>query len=312
MPIPISRDTRLEQIDTSVIEALLLNDADEDIYHDFKEGIDSDAASDKYQMRKTLVSFANTFGGFVFFGILDRANRHGKRLLDRVVGLRDTDELGRRITQKYLERGLCIPLLTFEGPRIVSLKTADVAVIKVPRSERRPHAIKKDIDTPLEFWARGSGTARPMDCDHLLIEVDQSREMRGWLNALYIDLEGVLITARENMQLVNRWDVLASNFNSIVHSESGNLLRILSNDVPLVRKLFDLKREIALAMDVYNILISKSAVAQAPHQPSQQIMSCNNDIAARSRLIEMKAVELLRYLTDNYQTVRELRAPPGN
>lgn len=199
----INQDTRLEAVDEDTITSLLANEVDEDIYFDFKEGMDSTSDDDKHNIRKALVSFANTGGGFLFFGILDKNNKQGKRGVDRAVGVGRTDELGRRITQKYLDRGLCLPLIVFEGPRIVQVWGNNVAVVKVPRSERRPHAVKKTQDGVLEFWARGSGTVRPMDYDYLVTELDQSREARGWLNALYIDLKGVLTTAQYNQRSVS-------------------------------------------------------------------------------------------------------------
>src|SRR5262249_53436744 len=154
----LSPTSDLATITASMITAALREDEAEDIYYDFKEGMDSDDLNDIHRIRIAIASFANTFGGFLFFGILDKRNKLNRHGVDRVCGLTSTNELGRRITQKYLSRELCIPLVDFEGPRIVQVDKKSVAVVKILRSSIGPHAVKKGADLPLEFWWRGSGT----------------------------------------------------------------------------------------------------------------------------------------------------------
>ena len=100
--ILIQPNTKLQDFTEQDIVEFFKNDPDENVYYDFKEGIDSSDDKLKYQMRKTVVSFANTFGGFLFLGVLDKNKK--KIGLDRLIGLKDAKELGKRFTQKYLER----------------------------------------------------------------------------------------------------------------------------------------------------------------------------------------------------------------
>ena len=241
-------------------------------------------------------------------GILDKG--HGKIGLDRLAGVTNTAECGKRITQKYVEKGYCLPAIFIEGPRILPIDGVDVVIVKVPRSDRRPHAIRKALDTPLEFWARGAGTATAMDYDYLITEIDQSREARGWLNALYIDLIGVLSTAKENQQIYHQQGRMATGFTSIVAEESGSLLRVLSTDIDLIRRLFALKHDIVAANDDYRMILQgilPQAPAFAHANRETYIEAAHNEMVQHSRMIQWKANDLLEYLRDTYPTVGDLK-----
>jgi hypothetical protein len=304
MALQITQNTKVGEITPDVIKDLLNNDNDEDLYFDFKAGIESTEVDKVHSIRKSFATFANTLGGFLFLGVLDKSNKEGKTKLDRIVGLSDTKELGKRITQKYLDKGLAIPIISFEEIKIINVDGKDVAVVKIPKSEKRPHAIKKAQDTPLEFWARGSGTARAMDYTHLLLEIDQSKEERGWINALYLDLESVIAISKQNIAQAGKNDSLPNKYNSIISKESGNLLRVLSNDVKLMRHLFPLRQQIALADDQRDRLSAQSVLPMS--DMAQIITNGNNDMAERGKQIEANAVKAMDYLFENYPSAREL------
>src|SRR5262245_54638324 len=115
----IGPNTLLDEITSAVIEHLLQSDSDEGLYFDFKAGFDSPDKTQSHKVRKAFASFANAEGGFLFLGILDKETK--KRGLDRVVGVSDTKELGKRITESYLKGGMVVPTLTFEEPRVLDL-----------------------------------------------------------------------------------------------------------------------------------------------------------------------------------------------
>lgn len=306
MTIQINQTTPLETITEQVIGDLLQHDADEDIYFDFKEGLDDTHDRAKCAIRKAFASFANTFGGFLFFGILDKGNAQGKHGLDRLVGVSATEELGRLITQKYLDRGYCIPVIDFEGPRVIKVAGKQIAVVKVLASDKRPHAIRQALDRPLEFWARGAGTARPMDYSHLLLEIDRSREARGWLIALWLNLSSIIAVAGDNVTFNGRMDVLPHRFDSIIFHELGNLMRTLGSDITLMKRLLPLKEQLTLAND------AREHHNDRPIQPlltrDQIIVQMNVDLASRSRQVKEAAIEITDYLAENYAQVREIIA----
>ncbi len=306
MGLQINQNTKIEEITEDVIKDLLINGNEEDLYFDFKEGFDSLEADKVYSIRKAFATFANTLGGFLFFGILDASNTAGKTKLERIVGITDAKEVGKRITQKYLDKGLTIPIISFEEIKVIKIGGKHVVIVKIPKSDKRPHAIKKAQDTTLEFWARGSGTARAMDYTHLLLEIDQSKEERGWVNALYLDLESVTATCKQNMVQAGSNNSLPNKFNSIISKESGNLLRVLGNDVKLMRHLFPLRQQLALADDQRDRLSAQSVLPMSNME--QIIINGNNDIADRAKKIEANAVKAMDYLFENYPTARELVA----
>ena len=143
MGLQINQNTKTEEITEEVISDLLVNNSDEDIYFDFKEGFDSTESEKVHAIRKAFATFANTLGGFLFFGILDKNNHQKKENLARIVGLKDTKEIGKRITQKYLDKGLTIPLINFEEAKILKIEGKEIAIIKITKSDKRPLQLKK-------------------------------------------------------------------------------------------------------------------------------------------------------------------------
>lgn len=132
MATQITQQTTLAEITADLVEDLLRSDSDEDIYFDFKEGLDSKDPKSVHAIRKAIASFANTLGGFLFLGVIDKGNTN-KQGLGRLVGVANATELGKRITQRYLGRDLCIPAVHIEGPQILSVTGYDVAVVRIPR-----------------------------------------------------------------------------------------------------------------------------------------------------------------------------------
>jgi len=82
-----------------------------------------------------------------------------------------------------------------------------------------------------------------MDYSHLLSEVDRSREERGWLIALAIDLDLLLKKADKAMKQAfnDPVDELPERFHSIIQTNIGDLLRVLGTDAILAEKLLPLR-----------------------------------------------------------------------
>ena len=90
-----NQHSKLKEITAEVLKSLLDNDKGEDIYFDFKAGVKIKSEEYKYQVRKSIASFANTFGGFLFFGVKDNKKKHR---LNRLEGLNKNPELGKEFS----------------------------------------------------------------------------------------------------------------------------------------------------------------------------------------------------------------------
>jgi hypothetical protein len=314
MATQITQQTTLAGITPALIDELVRNDSDETIDFDFKHGPDSQDPKSAYNVRKAFASFANTRGGFLFFGVLDKASTN-KQGLDRLVGVNNTSEFGRQITQRYLGGELCIPMVHFEGPAILTVRDKAIPVIRIPRSSNRPHAIKEKADRVLEFWARGAGTARPMDYSYLLSEVDRSREERGWLIALFIDSDSLIAKAEktEQMAFADPVYVLPPKYNSIISGSLGDLLRVLGSDVAVTQKLLPLKdllHEADAAWDHTDSVARQRLPFERPSShPTmthvERVRQLKMDLGTKARRITTIAIELRDHLVASYPTVKE-------
>jgi hypothetical protein len=317
MAIQITDLTPLTEITDRVIEELLENDYDESLYFDFKAGIEGTTDSEKHAMRKALTSFANTRGGFLFLGILDKNNREGRTGLDRLEGLQETAELGKRIVQKYLGPAVCFPALPIDQTAVVDVRSKSIGVVHVRQSEARPHAIKFGPDRSLEFWVRGTGTAQPMDYAQLLSEMDRSREARSWLIALALELESVIKKAKSSNSRAtgDPPDELPERFNSIIQTNAGDLLRVLGYDSVVVEKLIPL-RDLLDDADAEREYMQARAREQPPYTPSVTPTRAQWEWTDRMRQLKMKTsgptlqiaiqAEILRnHLVQTYPDVRQ-------
>lgn len=88
------------------------------------------------------------------------------------------------------------------------------------------------------------------------------------------------------------------------------MLRVLSADVDLVRRLFPLRQELQSANDTFNQIISHHILPIAAHleavNQKQLVEPANSEMGMKSITIEAKAKDLMTYLVDHYATIKEL------
>lgn len=299
----INQHTKLEDITSDLVKSLLEQDKGEDIYFDFKAGVKTDNQNYKYKVRKCLASFANTFGGFVFFGIQDNKSKQG---LSRLEGIERNAELGKEINDKFLSGGLCVPGIDFEGPHFVNLDDKNIAVIKILVTEKKPYAIKEDANSSFEFWSRGSGTAKPMDYFEIVRLVEEGREKRNRLISLFLDVEEIISIADSNISGKDSDRTLPRKYNSIIAKEWGGLVSILSSELELLRKLFPLKTLLVGADDARDYLFSQSVLPL--NNKTELVKNGNLNASAQAEHIKKQAESLKSYLFEKYSGIREFVA----
>ena len=99
---------------------------------------------------------------------------------------------------------------------------------------------------------------------------------------------------------------LPNKYNSIISKESGNILRVLGNDIKLMRLLFPLRQQLTSSDDVRDRLSAQSVLPLS--NITQIITNGNNTISQRAIDIEPNATKAMDYIFENYPTVRELVA----
>lgn len=308
----LTPDTNLEDIDDLLIAELLLMDLSEGLYFDFKYGIEGNSDHEKHAIRKAIASFANTLGGFLFLGIHDKRTSAELSGLGRVVGIPTTDELGKRVTQKYLQPHVCSPTLLIEQATVVLIDGKSIGVVKIPQSSGRPHGVRFLPDRPLEFWARSAETAVPMDYGYLVSEMDRSREFRGWLAALKADLDAVIRKADEmsNKSTADPQDDFPAAFNSIVTSNLGDLLRMFAVEREVAEKLISLKDSLLTADacwdHMHSLALQRPPYSPFPEQRTQawidQLRIRRSNIALPAGNVSFHARNLKSYLDQTYAT----------
>lgn len=127
--------------DYEIIRQLVIEDYYETDTFDFKPVLaprhQDQKKRDDYiqQLLNTVCAFANTYGGFIVFGIEDQKNKKGE---DRIVGLDRTDlatEFGDKI--KNVDPTV---YYNFKNPPIkIPHKAKVIFVVHIPCSTTRPH-----------------------------------------------------------------------------------------------------------------------------------------------------------------------------
>jgi Putative DNA-binding domain len=128
-------------------------------------------------LRRAVSAMANSAGGWIVFGVKDRAT--GLRARDRIVGIPIGGDLRREFGDKL---GGIQPEVYFDAsPAIVPLPSATdrgVFIVRIPVSLRRPHQV---TETGV-FYRRGDGgAASPMSYyevrDQLLLTEERGRKL---------------------------------------------------------------------------------------------------------------------------------------
>jgi hypothetical protein len=111
-------------------------------------------------IRRTVCSMANTDGGFILFGILDRKEQVAC-LEERIAGIPIEADLRKEFGDKILT---IQPEVYFEAiPRALLIpkdSSRGIFVVRIPKSQRRPHMVSS---TGIYYRRGENGTAIPMN-----------------------------------------------------------------------------------------------------------------------------------------------------
>jgi predicted HTH transcriptional regulator len=146
-------------LDYSALVALVESRRSEDQGIEFKEVLRPQAPDQRsqylYQLRRAAASFANTAGGCFLFGVADQQDSLSGEA--RLVGLKPQGDHLKELAD-VLGPEIDPPLDYIPGnPPVLCPSGNIVLVVRVPRSPRRPHAVKRPGGTLTEFWKREAG-----------------------------------------------------------------------------------------------------------------------------------------------------------
>lgn len=257
----INELTSLEAFDEKLIQKLMDENRPEDMYLEFKEMISAPRgeANHIYRVRKTLAAFANTFGGFIIFGIVDSQDsvRKGR---DRIVGINETTphtELGTLLISKFLNPTLCEPQINIEGPKCVDVDGATIVIFKICRSKGNPHGIRKEPDCPIEFWERGP--ARAVIMSYASIKDGFERlDKTALITSITLDLEVYKHKIGEMLKTLDGKVFVLPQFAVPGWSyDMANIVKLCRNNKELIDNLLKFKATLEMA-NYYIIQLSDS------------------------------------------------------
>jgi hypothetical protein len=303
----VTPNTNLSEWCVEWINEILNRDEEESMHLEFKADINSKDPKHLYNIQKAVSSFANTFGGFIVFGIKDKASASG---WERLCGVQNTTGFAKELTNK-LFNGKLIPHIFYEGPNIIQIHCNNtersVAIIKISSSELKPHAIVSESGL-LEFWMRGNSTATAIPYPHLTSLIAESSELRNLLAALYLDTEYVDSFADKMCIPVysRETSIPIVRINALVNSEqSSQLISKIPTDIALIRLIWQL-RELIDSINCYrDMMIARLAV---PITNAKQQNKRDND-AIESNIPSLKAItsKIRSHLLEKYVGVRDWR-----
>lgn len=147
---------KLEDWTYDVVVGLVKKYKDEPSIFDFKEVLNptrQESGEFNASIRRTACSMANADGGFIIFGVLDRA-KPASTLEARIPGIPLEKDLRKKFQEKIAK--LQRPIYFDTIPSSIALPTDNtrgVYVVSIPRSQLRPHC---DPTTGV-FYRRGDG-----------------------------------------------------------------------------------------------------------------------------------------------------------
>jgi len=182
---------KLSEWNVNTIVNLLENRILEDDSFDFKESLpDSRDQKQKDGLKKDCAAFANSFGGFLVFGIKD-----DKKLLpdERIVGIASNQDFA-RLFGEYPRA--CQPSVSwnFLQPPIKLLNGNLIHVVFVPQSLKSPHAVETqagNVDTSYFYLKRTNKGNECMTVDEIRLMHAQYYERTTKVRALLFEIEHI-------------------------------------------------------------------------------------------------------------------------
>lgn len=152
-------DKPFDEINENDITALIENKVIETKYLEYKESLPDDSDSSKEKYLANIVSFANTAGGVIIFGL--KQNKAGEAYEIKGIGTTNQDQDFLRLLQ-IIQNGI-EPRIA--PPQIKGIKAngQNIYILKIKPSFNKPHRVKKNQ----KFYGRNSNGRYVLDIDEL-------------------------------------------------------------------------------------------------------------------------------------------------
>lgn len=224
----------LDDWDHSTIQTLVESGRPENDRLDFKADL-----PDASTLTKVCASFANTRGGFLVFGVEDEGDAWS------ITGLKGDKEFPHEFGQKLRAS----PSIDYPEPKPIRLEDSGrfLYVVKVPRSQRRPHVHDKDGERV--FWKRSHGGSEEMTLEEIRGQMRGHEEMRTHLKRLIVELDNALGTLRAiKPRTANptRRDYVFDEF------DTDPIGMVLAESYPLIREDSQLIQSLQAARRMFN------------------------------------------------------------
>ena len=160
-------DKRLNDIDQSDIDDLVVNGVAENRHLEYKESLPGNSDGEKKEFLADVSSFANAGGGHIIYGISEKRDSNGKTtgVPENVVGLpgMSVDAEIRRL-ENILRDGLAPRLNGVQLKAIDGFPKGPVLTLRIPKSWSAPHMIAKSDS---RFYSRNSAGKYPLDVSEI-------------------------------------------------------------------------------------------------------------------------------------------------
>lgn len=157
---------RLDQVDRTDIENLVVNGIPESNRLDYKEALPGNDDEGKKEFLRDVSAMANANGGDLIYGMREQRDREGGATAIDVVGIAGINIDATRLWMENLIRDCIKPRLTGVDVRAVPAgDSKEVMIVRVPRSWNGPHVV--EFKKHWRFYSRSAAGNYQMDVAQL-------------------------------------------------------------------------------------------------------------------------------------------------
>lgn len=160
------------------IQHLIDSEVAENLTLEYKAELPTDQSEQKRGFLYDIAAMANTAGGDIVFGIVDRrgGDKQSTGIADRLSGMELTNEQAQTARLENFIRDGIAPRLAGVSIKSVSRPDGDVLVVRVPRSWNKPHIVT--MGGVHRFCGRVSTGNYPMSVDEIGRAFSEQSELR--------------------------------------------------------------------------------------------------------------------------------------
>lgn len=231
----------LDEWTFETLEEIVLKGIFESERLDFKEFLpDSRNESEKERLYKTCCAFANSTGGFIVFGVVDKKSLTSRK---RITGLKSTLDFPEHFGNYPSS---CFPSVYWDFKKIpITLQEGKVIhIVHIPESWKSPHAVKNKDGSFLFLKRTNKGNER-MSFEEIREAFMNYDEKRRKLQLLRSEVDMLKANAKEaylERSTDWEWDLKLADFSiGLLESIIGEIYDLISVDSELLRLLKDLR-----------------------------------------------------------------------